>query len=71
MLILTNFIYVDHNKPLLISEQPYNINKHGFPQAKLKNQRIFVMALGISRNQDFLTVDRQAEDWSRNPKTPA
>ena len=59
MLTLANFIYVDHNKPLLSSEQPYNINKHGFPQAKSKKiGRIFVMALGISINLDFLTVDR-------------
>ena len=47
MLTLTNFIYVDHNKPLFISEQPYDINKHGSesPQAKTKIGRIFVMAL--------------------------
>ena len=41
MLTLTNFIFVDHNKPLLISEQPYNINKHGFSKAKSKTRKNF------------------------------
>ena len=58
MLTLTNLIYVDHNKPLLISEQPYNINKHGFPQAKSKNQKNFCYGVRNIKKSGFLTIDR-------------